>query len=138
MTSCNGYETDLSAMIQDPHMPEKDRKFIEIFAHLGIFTMEKYIGDRFRVKTLQLDDLYLLQSCGDEDLENEIEQTQKHTDKLHKDFFRMYRFCEHLAKTYFHFDSRDLFISKLNQRVPIELDHEDEVESLLMNDFLDL
>ena len=43
------YEPDLSGMIPDPQMPEKNRKFVEIIAHLGIFLMKVYIDEKYRV-----------------------------------------------------------------------------------------
>ena len=128
------YETSFPSLIPDPLMREKDRKFLEIIAYLGIFTMENYIRDRMTANSLQLDDLYLLQSLGDEDLDYEIEKTRKHSEKLDSDFCLMYRFCEHLAKTYLHCDSK--LMSALITRVPIDDDIDDDLERLLMNDFL--
>ena len=43
------YEPDLSSMVSDPQMPEKNRKLVEIIAHLGIFLMKVYIGEQYRV-----------------------------------------------------------------------------------------
>ena len=87
-----------------------------------------------------MDDLYLLQCCGEDDLDYEIEKTEKLVDKYHKDFYQMYRFCEHLAKTYFDSQSRfEEFMIKMNTDVPIHDDLEGWMsEGVLFDDFLDL
>ena len=101
--------------------------------------MKEYTGEKFRAHSLKLDDLNLLQCCGDDDLDYEIEQSQKLADKYHRDFYQMSRFCEHLAQTYFLSELRcEQFIIKMDSTVPIHDDLDGwEIAGIPMDDFLD-
>ena len=93
----------------------------------------KTVEKEFIQAFTRLDELYGLEDGSNEDLTDEIAHANDKANTAHMTFYRMYRFLEKMAQTYFdNQDKTDRFIEYLNDQCPIDgyLD-DDELDDLM-------